>query len=268
MKRAYLALAILIVARAVGAQQAGSSGELVATPNRPTVTNTADTTQRGVLEIEDGIAAGGTLQELQGLLKFGATRDLELRLGNNTFQHDASVHSTGVGDTTLGAKYRFLHQTARLPVISLAYTAKLPTAGDDLGTGQVDHQLSFLASKDFGQSRFDFNFNANWFGRAAGGFDHDFMPTLSWSYQLPGRARKFQFEAELFGETSPNAAQGGSVSHLYAIAYTPRPRLVLDIGGQFGLMGPVPTATFVAGFTYSIVDFYRMAHRHSERGNQ
>ncbi|PYX77540.1 MAG: hypothetical protein DMG66_07050, partial [Acidobacteria bacterium] len=60
MKRAYLALAILIVARAVGAQQAGSSDELVATPNRPTVTNTADTTQRGVLEIEDGIAAGGT----------------------------------------------------------------------------------------------------------------------------------------------------------------------------------------------------------------
>ena len=264
MKRAYLALAILIVARAVSAQQAGSSDELVATPNRPTVTNTADTTQRGVLEIEDGIAAGGTLQELQGLLKFGATRDLELRLGNNTFQHDAGVHSTGVGDTTLGAKYRFLHQTARLPVISLAYTAKLPTASDDLGSGQIDHQLTFLASKDFGQSRFDFNFNANWFGRVSGGgFDRDFMPTLSWSYQLPGRARKFQIEAELFGETSPNPAQDGSVSNVYAIAYTVKPRLVLDIGGQFGVMGPVPAATFLAGFTYSIVDLYRVARHHS-----
>jgi len=261
LKRAYLALIVFIVALSLSAQQQTgvASDELVATPNRPTVTNTADTTQRGVLEIEDGIAAGGTLQELQGLLKFGATRDLELRLGNNTFQHDASVHSTGVGDTTLGAKYRFLHQTARLPVISLAYTAKLPTASDDLGTGQVDHQLSFLASKDFGQSRFDFNFNANWFGREAGGFDHDFMPTLSWSYQLPGRAHKFQIEAELFGETSPNPAQDGSVSNVYAIAYTVKPRLVLDIGGQFGLMGPVSTATFVAGFTYSMFDLYRAA---------
>ena len=271
MKRAYLALIVFVVALSLSAQQQTgvASDELVATPNRPTVTNTADTTQRGVLEIEDGIAAGGTLQELQGLLKFGATRDLELRLGNNTFQHDASVHSTGVGDTTLGAKYRFLHQTARVPVMSVAYTAKVPTASDDLGSGQVDHQLSFLAGKDFGQSRFDFNFNANWFGRVSGGgFDRDFMPTLSWAYQLPGRARKFQIEAELFGESSPNAAQGGSISHLYAIAYTPRPRLVLDIGGQFGLMGPVPTATFVAGFTYSIIDLYRMAHRHSERGNQ
>jgi hypothetical protein len=127
----------------------------------------------------------------------------------------------------------------------------------------VDHQLTLLAGKDIGHSRFDFNLNSNWFGRAGGGFDHDLMPTLSWSHALSGRAENFQIEAELWGETSPNAAQGGSIAHLYAIAYTPKPRLVLDIGGQFGLEGPVPTATFLAGFTYSIVDLYRLAHRRS-----
>jgi hypothetical protein len=31
--------------------------DMIATPNRPTVTNTADTTQFGVLEIEFGIGA-------------------------------------------------------------------------------------------------------------------------------------------------------------------------------------------------------------------
>ena len=48
--------------------------ELTATPNRPTVTNTAETTQFGVLEIEFGISSAAQQQSLQGLLKFGLLR--------------------------------------------------------------------------------------------------------------------------------------------------------------------------------------------------
>ena len=42
-----------------------------------------------------------------------------------------------------------------------------------------------------------------------------------------------------------------------------KPRLVLDAGASFGHMGPVPAATFLAGFTYSIADLYH--HRAASR---
>lgn len=243
------------------AQQSASNNVITAVPNRPTVSNPADTSQRGVLEIEEGIAAAPKLQQLQGLLKFGLTRDFELRLGSNSFQHDATIHTTGIGDTTVGFKYRFLHQNGAVPALAIGYAAKLPTASGALGSGQVDHQLTALASKDFGLSHFDLNLNLNWFGRPGpAGHTFDVLPTLSWSHPLGERLRKFDVEAEVWGESSPVASQPASVSTLYALAYTVRPRLVFDAGATFGHMGPVPAATLLAGFTYSIADLY---HHHT-----
>jgi len=163
-------LLLLISVWAVG-QQPAASDVITAVPNRPTVSDPADTTQRGVLEIEEGIAAAPSLQELQGLLKFGLTRDFELRLGSNSFQHDATVHTTGIGDTTVGFKYRFILQHGAVPSLAIGYAAKLPTATRELGSGQVDHQLTGLLSKDLGQHHFDVNLNLNWFGRARGAGD-------------------------------------------------------------------------------------------------
>lgn len=233
---------------------------ITAVPNRPTVSNPAKTTQPGVLELEDGIAAAATFQQIQALLKFGLSCNFELRLGSNTWQHDATLHDSGLGDTTVGFKYRFLRQRLWLPETAIGYAAKLPTAGDILGSGEIDYQLTLLVSKDLGKSHFDSNLNVNWFGRRdRDGFDHDFLPTLSWTYPLT-QSQKWQLEAELSGETSPAPAQPGSISNLYAVAYTLRPRLVLDSGVSFGLLGNIPRASFIAGFTYSIVDFYRLAH--------
>src|SRR5207248_4891976 len=195
----------------------------------------------------EGIAADTKLQELQGLLKFGLTSDFELRLGSNSFQHDATVHTTGIGDTTVGFKYRFIHQHGALPSLAIGYAAKLPTATRELGSGQVYHQLTGLLSKDLGEHHFDVNLNLNWFGRARGAGDaFDVLPTLSWAHPLGERLKKFQIEAEIWGESSPVPSQSASLSTLYALAYTVKPRLVLDAGATFGLMGPVPTATFLA----------------------
>src|SRR5437764_15415825 len=78
--------------------------ELTAVPNRPTVSTTAQPVQPGVLETEWGVDAAAVHQDVNGLLKFGVSRNFELRFSNHPFTADSGAH--GVGDTALGFKYR------------------------------------------------------------------------------------------------------------------------------------------------------------------
>ena len=59
---------------------------LVAVPNRPTFATTAETVQRGVFEIEYGLEAASGHQNINGLLKFGALKNLELRFANDPIE--------------------------------------------------------------------------------------------------------------------------------------------------------------------------------------
>lgn len=249
-----VAAALVFLCLMAGECAAQQPPELVATPNRPTVTNTADTTQLGVLEIEFGVSAAATQQSLQGLLKFGVLRDLELQWAGSPWQHDASLHAGGVTDTDLGFKWRFLHQGKRRPTLSLQYNAKLPTAGTVLGTGQTDHIVTLLASKDLPANfHLDANLNSQWLSRPGGGFDHNWLPDFTLSYSL---THKWTVAMEFSGNTRADAVAPSVVQNLWAISYAAKPRLVLDSAVQFRITGPVPNAVFLAGFTYSIADLY------------
>jgi hypothetical protein len=228
--------------------------DLVATPNRPTVTNTAETTQFGVLEIEFGISAAARQQSLQGLLKFGLLRDLELDWGGNPWQHDAFVPYVGVSDNNPGLRWRFLHQTKGKPTLTVEYSAKLPTAGPVEGSGEMDHILTLLASKDL-PKRFhvDANLGHTWLGRPGGGFDHNWLPTATLTYLVND---KWQLAIEFSGATGANATMSAVTQNLWAVSYTLRPRLVLDGAVQFRLTGNVPRVVYFGGFTYSIADLY------------
>src|SRR5690242_19234385 len=229
--------------------------ELIATPNRPTVTNTAETTQFGVLEIELGISSAARQQSLQGLLKFGLLRDVELDWAGNPWQHDASVHYVGVSDNNPGVRWRFLHQAKRQPTLTVEYSAKLPTAGPVEGSGEVDHSVTLLASKDFPKGfHVDANLGYAWLGRRSGGFDHNWLPTGTLAYSL---TNKWQLAMEFSGATRANAATPAVTQNLWAVSYTLRPRLVLDTAVQFRVAGDVPRVVYLAGFTYSIADLYR-----------
>ena len=260
--RRKLAVFLLFAVSGAFAQQSAND-PIEAVPNRPTVTNTAETTQYGVVELEYGINVARTLQSLNGLLKFTAIKDVELRLGANHWQHDATVHDSSPGDTYLGAKWRFLHQKEGWqPTMSLQYTGKVPTASDAQGSGRDDQQLTYLVSKDFaGKHHVDFNVNRNWFGRTIGGYDATWQPTLSYSYAFN---KKWTGEMEAFGSTEQNADNPANFGTLYAVAYTVRPRLVLDTALQFGHAGRTsqfPAVTWLAGFTYSIFDVYHPHRR-------
>ena len=227
---------------------------LIATPNRPTVTNTAETTQYGVLEIEFGISAAARQQSLQGLLKFGLLRDLELDWAGNPWQHDASLHYAGVSDTNIGLRWRFLHQTKHQPTLTVQYSTKLPTAGPIEGSGEIDHIVTLLGSKDL-PARFhlDANLSYQWLGRPGGGFDHNWLPDFTLAYSLTD---KWGIAMEFSGATRGNAATPAVTQNLWAVSYTIRPRLVLDSAVQFRIIGNVPRVVYLGGFTYSIADLY------------
>src|SRR6266700_3971044 len=120
--------------------------DLTAVPNRPTVSTTAQPVQLGVIETEWGIDAAASHQDINGLFKFGVSKNFELRLANNPLTADSGTH--GVGDTALGFKYRFAQDSGHQPSMAFIYTAKVPTAGTVLGSGKIDHAFALLVSKD------------------------------------------------------------------------------------------------------------------------
>src|SRR5690348_3522122 len=135
--------------------QEAQQDEMTAVPNRPTFASTAETVQRGVFEVEYGFELANSHQNLNGLLKWGVFKNLELWFLNVPIERDSAV--TGRGDCGAGFKYRMVSQSKKLPTTSVLYVATLPTATAELGTGALGHSVQLLLSKDFGKHHFDAN---------------------------------------------------------------------------------------------------------------
>src|SRR5262249_36482156 len=187
-------------------------------------------------------------------LKFGLLRDVEVDWAGNPWQHDASVHYVGVGDTNLGLRWRFLHQAKWQPTLTVQYSAKLPTAGPVEGSGETDHIVTLLASKDLPKSfHVDANLGYAWLGRPGSGLDHTWLPTGTLACSL---TNKWQPAMEFSGSTRANPITPAVTQNLWAVSYTLRSRLVLDSAVQFRVTGNVPQVAYLGGFTYSIIDLY------------
>jgi hypothetical protein len=236
---------------------------IVANPNRPTISDPADITQYGVAEVEYGInrtwdrgATHSTVAE--GLYKLAVLCDLEIRWTQDAFVRQAipgqaAVH--GMGDNWVGAQWRVYHQSPRVPTISLRYEVKVPGASErlGLGSGQVDHAFTFMASKDIKTTHFDFNAGYHLSGREdKTGNDQNSEIALAFSHSIHG---PWAITGELYGDTKQNAATPGFVSNLWGITYTVRPRLVLDAGLDAGVTSGAPHKTIFAGVTYSLGSF-------------
>lgn len=232
------------------AQSPDATAETVtAVPNRPTASTTAETVQGGVFEVEYGTELANGHQNVNGLNKFGATRDLEVRIGNIPIERDEA--SGGLGDTSAGVKYRFLHdrEHSLRPSVAVLYTFTLPTSPVGIGIDRASHQLLLLVSKDLGKHHIDINEGAQWSGRVGTtGYDRSYFSALSYSHPLAG---KWGYSQEVSGWSRQNRATPASVSVLSAATYTPRPRLVFDAGVSLAAMGELPRATFFSGVTYA-----------------
>ncbi len=231
-------------------------------PNRPTIASTAEMVPLGVFEIEYGLEGGDGHQNINGLLKWGAAKNLELWFLNNPVERDGGT--AGLGDSGAGFKYKLFPQLKARPTVAILYVATLPTAKPELGVGAMAYLVQVLVSKDFGKHHFDVNEGVQFVGRPQlGGFDRRYFTALSYSRPLKG---KWGYTGEIAGYSWQNAVTPASMTLLNAATYNITPRLVLDGGAYFAAYGNLPRMTFFAGVTYSVADLYHLhaAHRPSK----
>ncbi len=236
--------------------------EITAVPNRPTFASTAEMVQLGVFEIEFGFEAAKGHQNMNGLLKWGAVKNLELWFLHNPIERDA--RAAGLGDSGAGFKYKLFPQVKMRPTVALLYVAALPTARPELGAGAMAHLVQFLVSKDFGKHHFDVNEGVQFVGRAQqSGFDRRYFTALSYYHPLRG---KWGYTGEIAGFSRQNTTTPATMTLLNAATYSMSSRLVLDGGAYITVYGQLPRFTVFAGVTYSIADLYHLhpAHRPSK----
>lgn len=267
----WVILSLWLVAPASLAAQCSSAprGEIRANPDRPTVADPADITEYGVLEVEYGWNHSWLGQQTHendfgALLKFSALCDLEIRWNPDTVISQGG--QTGFGDNWIGAQYRFHHQSHRVPTMAASYMVKIPSASvvRGLGTGRVDQQIKFLASKDVGATHFDFNVSALVIGRqASAGRDTAAEIDLSFSHPL---WKQLAATGEIYGDTRLNDFVPGFTSTLWALTYTLTPRLVVDAGLDTAVTPNAPfRKRFVMGFVYSLGELYPSVRRSLHR---
>jgi len=241
-------------------QQDATSGDITAVPNRPTLASTAEMVQPGVFEVEYGLEAAHGHQNINGLLKWGAVKNLELWFLNNPIEKDAGT--AGLGDSGAGFKFKLFPQKSASPTLSFLYVATIPTARQ-LGAGAMQHLAQLLVSKDFGKHHFDANEGVQFVGRpGSSGFDRHYFTALSYSHPL---TKKWAYTAEIAGFSRANAANPATMTILVAPTYSPSSRLVFDGGAYVAAYGNLPRVTFFLGLTYSVADLY---HRHRVSGTQ
>lgn len=243
--------------------QAGQAAqdELVAVPNRPTFAATAEMVHRGVLEIEYGFEAADGHQNMNGLLKFGLFKNLELWVASNPLVRDQSV--AGLGNSLVGFKYKIFPQKGRRPTFSVLYTAVLPTSTNGLGNEATSHSVQLLVSKDFGKHHIDLNEGVQFVGRpGVGGYDRNYFTSFAYAHPIKG---KWGWTGEVAGFSWTNPSTPASMVVLGAATYTPIPRLVIDAGTYIAVYGNLPRVTGFAGVTYAIADLYPRASRRSAK---
>ncbi len=258
-----LAAVALLLGAELALAEESCSRAAVSVPSRPTVTSATDTTQCGVVEVEYGLerqwpGGGANRDDLTGGLRLGLTPSLDFHWSSSDFLHimDETGNRTGFGDTWLGLRYRFLKQTKQRPSLGLFYEAKVPSASValGLGSGQVDHSISFLASKDVHQLHFDFNLIELVAGRAgASGFDHDEGFALaSWL----NVTHHLNLVLEPYGYTQLHQTSPALASTMIGGNYRVGTRLYLDSGVDLGVTSAAPSARIFVGITYAIGNAY------------
>ena len=236
--------------------------EITAVPNRPTFASTAEMVRPGVFEIEYGFEAAKGHQNINGLLKWRAVKNLELWFLNNPIERDSGT--AGLGDSGAGFKYKLFPQKNARPTLAVLYVATLPTARPELGVGATAHLAQVLVSKDFGKHHFDVNEGVQFVRRPrSSGFDRTYFTALSYFRPLRG---KWGYTGEIAGFSRLNANTPATMTLLNAATYNLSPRLVLDGGAYVAAYGQLPRVTVFAGVTYSVANLYHL--RPSQRSSR
>jgi len=243
--------------------------EIVSSPSRPYWDGGAATTQCGIIESDFGwlgqpMGDGQKQWMLVSSVRYGITPKLDLRWGliDHIFQSggpNEPMH--GAGDQCLGVTYRFHEQGRTLPAMALSYGIKIPVADAEkgFGTGRVDYQIVFIASRDLGPVHLDFD-TVGTVTNEEHGHDGAAQFGLAITRQVTG---KLALILESYGGPQPGTADRFGVA-LTGVSYSLRPWLVLDAAYAKTYTAGAPRQQLIFGMTYSMRPSFGPVSRRSK----
>jgi len=246
-------LACALLPRPAGAQSQDQD-EPEANPGRPTVSTPATLTPVGYLQFESGFTAAADSPEFSSrysfneVLKFSVTHRLELLTSAEPVAHFTAEGTTAnrVADVFIGAQGVLLEGEGAKPTLAVSYFHRDYDGGaPEFDFGSPRNSLLVLASADVKE----FHYDANAFftelveqpARRA-----QFGQSLTISHPF---FKKFTLSGELWHFTQP-FLRSNALGNLWAVSYTARKTLVLDVGFNRGLTATSTQWELFAGFTY------------------
>jgi hypothetical protein len=213
---------------------AGAEETPSVTPYRPTVSNPAELSAPGWLELEMGWKReknDETNTTVPYLLKYAFTPDWGLLIGGDAYVRNVDAQGkvlSGFGETEFLVKHRIPINHIATGGVELGVRA--PTAKKGLGSDKADYLVNAILSLDVPALHVDINAGPNWLGVHDTGTGRD---ELDWSIAASRTVGRWNLDAEFSGAHRsgvPDASQ-----FLVAAAYGFSPRLVVDFGSAFGL---------------------------------
>ena len=228
--------------------------ELNATPYRPTLSNPAQLSVPGYVEMEMGWqslkekATDDYRHSVPYLFKLAFSDYIGLLIGGDTLivnDFDQGSTLAGFGDVTPLLKFNIPLPHVSTSALGLEMGAKLPTAPRTIGSKHTDFLVTGIYSVGVGSLGFDINLGYTRLGGASGGEGkNQLFWALSTAYGLTTR---WSVSGELAGTTrhgiKPFTQFLGSTSYFFT------PRIVGDTGMAFGLNGASQEWTIFAGMT-------------------
>jgi hypothetical protein len=228
-------------------------------PERPTVATHAGTVAPGWLEVEiggehDRYSGGETALSFPANVKIGAGSHAQINLlASGLDRTQANPQARGLGDVTVGLKYRLLDDAPVLSDFAILPSVKFPSASasSGLGSGTTDVGLLLISSRSIGPADVDINIGATrHFGGDSGSPSISTLWTASAGLPLSGPVG---LAAEVFGYPGTSGASGAKpiIAILAGPTWQPRKWLATDAGIIEPLTGPQPRA-FYAGLVWNV----------------
>lgn len=187
-----------------------------------------------IRNVEVGVAFGGQFEERTELLENGPG--------------EICTREHGIGDLTLGAKWRFLESCPLGARHAIMPSVKFPTADEDreLGSGKTDYDLTWIVSRSIGErAGIHLNFGYSWIG----GPDSDILHYgMAAGYQL---VETVQWVGEVFAEQKMSSGADTVVQYNTGFRWNPMDSLTLDIAGGSKISSDAPDFTATAGLTWA-----------------
>ena len=228
-------------------------------PERPTVATHAGTVAPGWVEIEiggerDHNSDGTNTLSFPTNVKIGVFPRAQVNvIVSGLVGTVSNTSARGIGDVTLGLKYRLLEDATIVSDFAILPSVKFPSASvaRGLGSGTTDVSLLLISSRSVGATDVDINVGGTQhFGGDGNTPTISTLWTVSAGFPVTGR---LGWTAEVYG--FPGTAGPGGAKEIVAIlggpTWQPLKWLATDAGIIEPVKGPQPRA-FYAGLVWNV----------------